>query len=520
MISALIEWLTRMWKFLLSVYSLLSAVTGERANETFSLFTGGVRSLYLSQLEAGSSNLSLGCANALRKLHDGLENGSEWAYRFIDSSGSTTSGLFSGTVTNLGMFDECLANLRHPAQYCVIEYFPSIRETSSEALKYLSGYPSLDWYNITTGVCMPRECSKNDVISLWSTWLPQLSMHLRNAEALSCTHGEDADFVHNVSSGALWTLFLLMTPQLLIGLKSITFPGESQAERMFSPFLHLKSVFEKSHRDGLQVVIMMITISAHCILCVDKIFPMTLVANLEWLNDLFATIWNQFSNELPFSFNAVLGGFFLFTRLANNSTSLMVSWWTILLDRYLALIPAALCLVLVEISWPFFARGPFHIKMSKRIISDCLANWWKHPFLMAQHEPLTSCLTHTFFSSVYLHLLALGIPLVYLLLRKKKLAIIIIISSASLCYWFIFLSAKSLKRPTLFTRSSHTRDMIEYGEKIHMPTYTYIPLFLAGIISAFSVHSNNSFYSVSLFFFFSRSRDQSFPHFRDFNLIR
>lgn len=64
--------------------------------------------------------------------------------------------------------------------------------------------------------------------------------------------------------------------------------------------------------------------------------------------------------------------------------------WVLLLEKYLYFIPSTLCLVLLELAWPVFSSGPFHVKLTRKVVQDCQVNWWKHPLLFANHDPLTA----------------------------------------------------------------------------------------------------------------------------------
>lgn len=126
-----------------------------------------------------SDSLSSQCRSALLDYKNGLLNFELTSVRRLDSSGKWPSGLLSGTFTDLGSFDTCVS--LDSSQYCLLyTNVPLFNETgyegfmrpydsrlfnfTSEPFKYFQKYIHfLRRMNITTGLCVPSECSREEL---------------------------------------------------------------------------------------------------------------------------------------------------------------------------------------------------------------------------------------------------------------------------------------------------------------------------------------------------------------------
>ena len=253
------------------------------ADDLFFLFTNGLRRVYYEQLTHLPVDLSKPCEETLIKLYKHITLGHNWAHRFIDSSAASPVSIFTGTVTDLGSFDSCITN-DEPSQYCLIESVPSYSLPYSMAsIKLRNSIPSLAFFNVTSGICMPKSCNINDIKNLWSSWLPKYSMNLVNSHKIACS-GENN--FENSSWYALYALIFIIIIQILIGIIGQIFPSNSSFRKIFSPFVHLKQLFHTDDRnatvvDGLKVFMILMGISAHCLLCIEKLVAIALLSEYE-----------------------------------------------------------------------------------------------------------------------------------------------------------------------------------------------------------------------------------------------
>lgn len=269
-------------KFILILVTFSTAIAVEN-DSLFFFFTKGIRRVYFEQLNHLPNNISQPCKHFLIKMQQNFNSGDLSANKFVDSSASVPVSIFTGTVTDLGSYDGC-ASIEQPSQYCLIESIPSKSMPQSPgSIKLKNALPSLSYFNITSGVCMPKTCTGNDVATIWSFWLSKYSMELTNGHNIACS-GEDN--VIDTSSKALYALLIIILIQILIGIKALVYPSDSMIEKVFSPFVHLKDFFHTSDRkatvvDCLKVFMILMGISAHCLLCIEKLVAIALLGKMS-----------------------------------------------------------------------------------------------------------------------------------------------------------------------------------------------------------------------------------------------
>lgn len=127
--------------------------------------------------------VSTQCSLALLKMLRGLSDLEPWAVRMFDSTGKIPTGVFTGTSTELGSFDECLATVVRDdsgtehirAQYCSL-FIRTDKDTSISEL-LLPGFimthrntPTLMSYmndprtpGFRWGVCVVSECKEEEL---------------------------------------------------------------------------------------------------------------------------------------------------------------------------------------------------------------------------------------------------------------------------------------------------------------------------------------------------------------------
>lgn len=96
-----------------------------------------------------------------------------WFFTVLDASSSVPSGFFEGTLSNLGDFDECIAiKYRNRNVSYDGKYFHFVTYLIDPCNKYKDGKgkglidmtePGLPELGLTTSICLPASCSKDDV---------------------------------------------------------------------------------------------------------------------------------------------------------------------------------------------------------------------------------------------------------------------------------------------------------------------------------------------------------------------
>ncbi|GIZ02291.1 nose resistant to fluoxetine protein 6 [Caerostris extrusa] len=134
------------------------------------------------------------CVQETLKLVAGIRKLKPWALRFIDSSAKSIEGLMLGSLSSIGMYDECVdtvvyseklrnkGELIFRGQYCSLEFKPPLppkkgaykldsimpelqpffdnKSLMAEGAKYAQAFYFI---SIRIGVCVPSGCTEDDI---------------------------------------------------------------------------------------------------------------------------------------------------------------------------------------------------------------------------------------------------------------------------------------------------------------------------------------------------------------------
>lgn len=130
-----------------------------------------------------SVDMSRQCSLKLLKFIHALRNFEPWTLRMIDASGKYPTGLFQGSLSDLGAYDQCIETVIHDdygnekvrAQYCNVHIKVggdmSFLNHLDEALKishrrtpnFARFQNSEIVHGVKIGLCIVRECSPSDI---------------------------------------------------------------------------------------------------------------------------------------------------------------------------------------------------------------------------------------------------------------------------------------------------------------------------------------------------------------------
>ncbi|KAH6945026.1 hypothetical protein HPB50_006753 [Hyalomma asiaticum] len=141
------------------------------------------------------ADISPSCMVGLLKLMRGIRNLDPWVIRMFDASGKYPTGLFQGTLADLGAFDQCVETLVHDdygnekirGQYCNL-YIPMTNDT--RPVEYVASalrmsHPRIVDFAIATsgtplvqgarlGICFISDCNEEDIQGVISAMLGDL----------------------------------------------------------------------------------------------------------------------------------------------------------------------------------------------------------------------------------------------------------------------------------------------------------------------------------------------------------
>ncbi|GBN98401.1 Nose resistant to fluoxetine protein 6 [Araneus ventricosus] len=177
-------------------------------------------------------NISAGCLSSLMKYAVSLKEIKVWAMKMLDSTAKIPSGIFEGTVTEFGAFDQCLAILvknkkgfeDFRGQYCSVEAIPSLGprpkdlniakkshiDSNESIMKEIEG-KIFAFYQLTHrfGICVPSTCSAGDLQMLGAQVVKPLNYGIRVS---SCLVSEEiqVETIHIVSLSIFAVLLILL----------------------------------------------------------------------------------------------------------------------------------------------------------------------------------------------------------------------------------------------------------------------------------------------------------------------
>ncbi|GFS65901.1 nose resistant to fluoxetine protein 6 [Nephila pilipes] len=154
-----------------------------------------------------SINISADCLSSLFKYVVSLKEIKVWAMKMFDATAKIPSGIFSGTVTEVGAFDQCLAIMvknkkgleDFRGQYCSVEAIPTLgprpKNLSLAKRTHISFNESIikeiqntifAFYQLTHrfGICVPSTCSANDMQMLGAQVVKPLNYGIRVSRCL------------------------------------------------------------------------------------------------------------------------------------------------------------------------------------------------------------------------------------------------------------------------------------------------------------------------------------------------
>jgi hypothetical protein len=134
-------------------------------------------------------NVSHQCEQSIFNTLKALKNLEDWSHQMYNSWGRfPPSGIFEGTVTDFGDYDQCLAikpnEVIGESQYCLIDtsfplpkmnfhqnFFHKVnvlpqfinKSSNNVFVKFSEDASFFYWFHIRLGICTPTKCTQNEV---------------------------------------------------------------------------------------------------------------------------------------------------------------------------------------------------------------------------------------------------------------------------------------------------------------------------------------------------------------------
>ncbi|XP_055859972.1 O-acyltransferase like protein-like [Biomphalaria glabrata] len=176
---------------------------------------------------AGNSSVSVACRSTLSQYYAGLLNKETWAWKMYDSMGKQSSGVLFGATTWTGNYEECF-NVRSTTcqgdchNKNLSPHFCSVHMTQAPWLSKLVSNLQLPFpvpsSPFIVDVCVPTNCSKQDITTIVTEFLRLENSSLENTTASiqvkSVLCHERGDVL--IDTPAIICIFILCTILLMV----------------------------------------------------------------------------------------------------------------------------------------------------------------------------------------------------------------------------------------------------------------------------------------------------------------
>ncbi|KAM7305110.1 nose resistant to fluoxetine protein 6 [Ixodes scapularis] len=441
---------------------------------------------------SSGSGASGQCTAALLKWVLAVRRLDPWALRMVDAMGRPPAGIFEGTITDFGSFDQCLEVRAQDAwgdesfrgQYCSLFLKPNI-DTSKPVAFLRSSRRNLTrimksiWFpGFRLGICIPSACSKEDIDALIKSALSRYGV---NASVPLCDVQRDV-LLDRIQKAAVAFLCIVLVMMLLGTVVDVFLRSRHgmakkinavlDALTSWSAYGNTLRLFDVSDDGGRLRPLHGIRFLTTLWIILAYSHALTPIPNRRRIFNMF-----DFVKETPFMFIAnaypaadtffCLSGF-LFGYSIFKQRHNIGKWLPVLLvRRYIRVIVPSMCLLLVFSLVELLSSGPIWRDGYAILRGNCMARWWKIPALINNWEhSLDSCLPHLWFFAADLQLLVAFSPAVVLLVRSPRLGLILTISMVlgSTLYVALQTYYKDLYPVTIFFA-----DNVMYGVNASVP---------------------------------------------------
>lgn len=129
--------------------------------------------------------------------------------------------------------------------------------------------------------------------------------------------------------------------------------------------------------DGLRLFIVVFGIIGHCFGCLETVPGWYIIHNLHVMKTKFELfIIQPMLNEGGMGLVTFVGGFGTFWSTHKLITAGTFQFKRQIFDRWIRYMPSLMCMVAIDILWPFSGDGPFFTQISKHLLQKCTNFAW------------------------------------------------------------------------------------------------------------------------------------------------
>ncbi|XP_053201361.1 uncharacterized protein LOC128386357 isoform X1 [Panonychus citri] len=462
-----------------------------------------------------SSDVTTKCRSSLIDYKNGLINFELTSVKRLDSSGKWPSGVLAGTFTDLGSFDSCIS--LESSQYCLLyTNVPLFNETgyegfmrpyeqqlfnfSSQPFQYFSKYIHfLRRMNITTGLCVPDDCSREELKHLVGKFFDKYNTGLI-ADVDLC-YSKPETIVWRASEAIGLGLVVLIIFLNLIGSWSSeesllsSFNWSANRRKLFT--IDNSATYESlSFLDGIKVFTMFLVVLSH--------FQMGNMFNLYMESFRFIEIVTNpafipvylapYTVDLFLMVTGLLMGFYFFSgKRSLNVLSYVVGRWA----RFAALMGWIICLQFIFFGehFRYYFGGPFWGDYSSvgSIVGSCERTWFTtlllSQFWFDSSSDANVCLLFDWYLAADFMLSVMFLLVLFPYLKKyRKVSIFMSIFLIAVGLSFSGLGIHFLGIPTTWIASNFQRmPLIQYSFDFNLKPWPHMGSYFVGVTFGFIV---------------------------------
>ncbi|KAI1293527.1 Nose resistant to fluoxetine protein 6 [Halotydeus destructor] len=496
----------------------------EPQRKLFQFFTGGVTQLLWTDLKPIEQSVNPVCKKSLQEIIDHIDKGTDWAFRLVDASSKSPSGILGGTVTSFGDYDQCLemesedVKPRFFGKYCMVNF-----KTERAALGSLNisrhlhkQVPVYDYYNLNFGFCIPSTCRPIDLKKLLDSRLQGQLVSVTGD--ISCDTGASAYLPNKVLNLSVAQMNAMLFVAIVIGLACIASNYDlanfavrivmnKKIEEMVPPIRGLVenlssfSVYKNgiqlltvprgqeklTYIDVIKILIVLHSILGHCVSSFDTPLSLYVIFRLHDVKGFFGSLIAQpFLNVNLINFLSFIGGAVTLHTTYDLIDNDMLNFRHAVVNKWLKFMPSIMSLVAFDLIWPILGNGPLYTQAGSSILDKCSRNWWRNLLFISNTSPaLDACAAHTYYASINLQLFILGLGVVYLLTRSLIAGTLATVAMIAIGNLMSFHSAATLNSPVFFDKNGGVSDWSAYIDAVQFPLYGHMSDYFIGLFMAY-----------------------------------
>ncbi|XP_074593824.1 nose resistant to fluoxetine protein 6-like isoform X2 [Brevipalpus obovatus] len=476
------------------------------------------------------SNVSSECANSFLLLMQGLQEGKDWAFKILDSSGKPPSGILEGTLTDFGSFEQCLgvkigasssntAIKKFEGKYCIMDIKAAL-EKNIDLSKRPKNIPedSVVWNDVLRefwsknnllsfryGLCIPSACNRDEISEIANYLAEPTGMEV-GVDYCQMHETFKIDRTQLTIISILSVIIILVIAgtslELYLSYKSekkLMIGDERSWTNFFIAFSlqkNTKKLLDSAkkplgsplrHLDGIRFISVCWIICGHTYFYTDFVHyhHYRRLKHIQEIDDdlAFMPIANfTLSVNTFFFISGLLVVYANWKKLSVSDGK--ISFTEFFIHKVWRLWPPYLAIIGLVLVMPLFGSGPLWPQAVENTADLCRQNWWTNILFVNNFLPPDKlCLLHTWFLAAHMQFHLFSSLILCLLYRFPKLTLTLLSIGTVLSGGgvYVYTLVNDLRWPTVIADAV----FIDGSQKIltlYIMPYNHLGSYLTGII--------------------------------------